>query len=95
MYVSQVVTLYTLNLYRALSSLYLNKAGRKRSKIKVCYLSEGLRLAHKEQQDLNKQARTTRDSMVQQSKSGVQRREKLLTTRRAVGKRCGRISPVC
>ena len=31
MYVSQIIMLYTLNLYSALGQLYLNKTGRKKS----------------------------------------------------------------
>ena len=30
MYVSQVIMLYTLNIYSAISQLYLNKTGRKK-----------------------------------------------------------------
>ena len=30
MYVSQIIMLYTLNLYRAICQLYLNKTGRKK-----------------------------------------------------------------
>ena len=30
MYISQIIMLYTLNLYRAVCQLYLNKKGRKK-----------------------------------------------------------------
>ena len=34
MYVSQIIMLYTLNLYSAVCQLYLNKAGRREKKKK-------------------------------------------------------------
>ena len=34
MYVSQIITLYTLNLFTAVCQLYLNKTGRKKREIK-------------------------------------------------------------
>ena len=34
MYVSQIIMLYTLNLYSAVFQLYLNKTGRKKNKVK-------------------------------------------------------------
>ena len=38
MYVSQVIMLYTLNIYSAISQLYLNKTGRKKEMKYSSYL---------------------------------------------------------
>ena len=38
MYISQIIMLYTVNLYNAVCQLYLNKIGRKKKNIKYkCY----------------------------------------------------------
>ena len=47
MYVSQIIMLYTLNLYSAVRQLYINKTGRKNNKcynkirLKICSCIEG------------------------------------------------------
>ena len=58
MYVSQVITLYTLNLYSAVCQSYLNKAGRKKIflnktrkqshvQVTTCHISDFFPLASK------------------------------------------------